>query len=480
MNALAILSLSWLILPFLLGFTIYLLPRFNRYLVFGIASLSALFGLALIVQAEPLLLQLIDSFGVTLQIDSLSGYFILMNGMVTAAVVSYCFTQNKSPFFYTQLVILHGAVNAVFICADFISLYVALETIGIASFLLITYTRTDQSLWVGLRYLFISNTSMLFYLIGAVLVYQASHSFAFQGLADAPPEAIALIFLGLLTKGGIFVSGLWLPLTHAEAATPVSAMLSGVVIKAGVFPLLRCALVVEEIDPIVRLLGISTALFGVVYAIFEKDVKRMLAFHTLSQLGFVLAAPVVGGFYALTHGLVKSALFLSAGQLSSRNFKELKQISIPTPLWIALLIASFSISGLPFFAGFGAKTLTIKNLLPWQEIAINMAAVGTAISFAKFIFLPRQDVESESTQWGYWGAMVILLGGLFITNVFYLEAYKLANIPKALITVAVGWFAYWLIFQKITFKMPRMMEKFEHVIGMMSIVLTGLFWVTFA
>ena len=143
--------------------------------------------------------------------------------------------------------------------------------------------------------------------------------FSFAGLEGSPPEAIALIFLGLLAKGGICVSGLWLPLTHSESETPVSAMLSGVVVKAGLYPLIRCALMVSEVDPIVHLCGVGTALLGVGYAVFEKDSKRMLAFQTVSQLGFVLAAPEVGGFYALTHGLVKSALFLISGAAPSRN-----------------------------------------------------------------------------------------------------------------------------------------------------------------
>jgi multicomponent Na+:H+ antiporter subunit D len=153
---------------------------------------------------------------------------------------------------------------------------------------------------------------------------------------------------------------------------------------------------------------------------------------------------------------------------------------MPTQLWIALVLACFSISGLPFLAGFGAKVLTLKNLLPWQEIAMNIAAVGTAISFAKFIFLPHKHQDDYEFQTNLWVAIVILLGGLFLTNGFYLEAYKLGNIPKALITIGAGWLAYWLIFQRITIKLPRFFEKFEQLIGVMSIVLTGLFWMVLA
>ena len=471
-------TIAWITLPFFIGFVIYLLPKLDRFLALSIAMISAGYALQIFWRDLYLDIKLLDNFGVSLIVDQLSGFFIFTNALVTAAVIIYCWQTGKKTFFYMQILILHGSVNATFISADLISLYVALEVISVASFLLIAYSRTDRTIWVGLRYLFVSNTAMLFYLVGAVLVYQANNSFNYQGLRGAPPEAIALIFLGLLAKGGIFVSGLWLPLTHSESQTPVSAMLSGVVVKAGIFPLVRFALMLEEVDPVVRFFGVSTALLGVGYAVFEKDTKRMLAFHTISQLGFVLAAPVVAGFYALTHGLVKSALFLIAGVLPSRNFKELQYNSLDTPIWIAVVIASFSISGFPLLSGFGAKVLTTKNLLPWQVIAMNIAALGTAISFAKFIFLPHKKSAGKSTvQPGFWWAMVILLGGLIAANGIYYEAYTLKNTVKPLVTIAIGWLAYLLIFKKLVIKLPRASEKFDNLIGIMSLMLILLFWI---
>ncbi len=479
------LTLFWIALPLFVGFSIYLLPGLARLLALAVSLVSLGYGLWRIFEPSSLSLQLVDSFGVTLLIDPLSGYFILTNAIVTAAIVLYCWHSQKTAFFYTQTIILHGSVNAVFVCADLISLYVALEVIGIAAFLLIAYPRTDRSIWVGLRYLFVSNTAMLFYLMGTALVYQTHHSFAFTGLRGAPTEAIALIFLGLLTKGGIFVSGLWLPLTHSESDTPVSAMLSGVVVKTGVFPLVRFALMVPEIDPIVRLFGVATALFGVGYAVLAQDAKRILAFSTISQLGFIMAAPAVGGFYALTHGLVKAALFLTVGNLPSRDIKVLKKNPIPTSLWVVLAIASFSISGFPLLSGFGAKILTTKNLVPWQVVGMNVAALGTAISFAKFIFLPHSrtasaDDSAAPPKPGFWPAIVLLLGGLVLANGLYYEAYTLTNIVKPLATIALGWLAYFFIFQKLSIQLPRAAEKFEHLIGGMSLMLTLLFWMVVA
>ncbi len=480
-------TILWLALPFFIGFVIYLLPKLDRILALGMALISAAYAVGIFLQPSPLNIQLIDNFGVTLTIDQLSSFFILTNALVTAAVISYCWQTGKPAFFYTQAIILHGSVNATFVSADLISLYVALEVISIAVFLLIAYPRTDRAIWVGLRYLFVSNVAMLFYLVGAVLVYQAHHSFSYEGLRGSTPEAVALIFLGLLVKGGIFISGLWSPLTNSESDVSMSALLSGIVEKAGVFPLVRCALMLEEIDPIVRFFGVVTALFGVSFAILEEDTKRLLAFSTISQLGFILAAPLVGGFYALTHGLVKSALFLIAGVLPSRDFKELQQQPINTRIWVLLAIASFSISGFPLLSGFGAKILTSKNLLTWQVIAMNIAALGTTIVFAKFIFLPHQTsppapllVGEESKakiSSGFWWAMVILLGGLVAANAFYYQAYTLANTIKPIATIAIGWLAYLVIFKKSVIKLPREIEQFEHLIGMMSLMLILVFWI---
>jgi multicomponent Na+:H+ antiporter subunit D len=474
------LTIVWLVLPLFLGLIGYLLPKIARVVGMAVALMSCAYGLWLILDPNLLTLNLLDSFGVTLLLDSLSGFFILTNGLVTAAVLLYCWRSGWSVFFYTQLSILHGCVNAVSACADFMSLYVVLEVISIAVFLLIAYPRTNRTIWVALRYLFVSNTAMLFYLVGAVLVYQANNSFAFSGLSQAPAEAIALILLGLFTKGGIFVSGLWLPVTHSEAAVPVSAVLSGVAIKAGVFPLLRLALLMDSVDTTVRLLGLGTAVLGVAFAMFEADIKRIFALSTISQLGFVLAAPQAGGLYALSHGLAKATLFLTTGSLPSRNLNELRQTPMARAVWLAITLAGLSIAGAPLLVGFGAKTLALKSLLPWQQFAMNVASVGTVVVFARLIMLPHRQKAEKSTARGFWPAILLLLGGLVVTNGFYLEAYTPANLVKALAILGLGWLAYALLVQRVSLILPRAMEQLEHLVGMMSLVLIGLFWLVLA
>lgn len=474
----------WLFLPFLIGFGIYLIPKVDRFLSIAVVLSSLLVGLHTVGLSDALTLQLMDSFGVTLTLDSLSGFFILTNAIVTLAVVLYCWPSQRTIFFYMQTIILHGSLNAVFVCSDFISLYVALEVISISAFLLITYARTDQSIWVGLRYLFISNTAMLFYLVGAVLVYQSSQTFAFSGLQGAPVEAIVLIFMGLFTKGGVFVSGLWLPLTHSEAATPVSALLSGAVVKTGIFPLLRCAMLIEELSPVLQLMGVLTAVSAVTCAVFEQDTKRTLAFSTVSQVGFALVAPTAAGYYVLTHGLAKATLFLTAGSLPSRKFKELQQHSMPFLMWLVMAIACFSLSGMPLLGGFGAKTLVFGQLSGSVSIAMNIAAVGTAIVCAKFLFLPFKAsnlfLKNDGAKTSFWVATLFLVIGLYASNSVYMDAYNLSKIVKAVATLSIGFFLYKIVVKNIDIAISRLLERIENLIGMMSVILAVLFWIVVA
>ncbi|NEQ42725.1 MAG: cation:proton antiporter [Leptolyngbya sp. SIOISBB] len=464
----------WLILPLFVGFCLYLMPRVDRFLALGVAAVSSGFGGWLILQQATLNLALLDRFGVSLRLDDQSGFFILTNGLVTAAVILYCWGSDRKAYFYTQLCILHGSLNSVFACDDFMSVYVALECASIAVFLLISYKRSERAVWVALRYLFISNTAMLFYLMGAVLVYQASSSFAFSGLSQAPVDAVVLILIGLLTKGGVFISGLWLPMTHSESEIPVSAMLSGVAIKAGIFPLLRCAELLEGVNVVIRVFAMGTALLGVFFAIFERDIKRVFALSTISQMGFVLAVPAMGGVYALGHGLAKATLFLSSSALPSRRMDELRQKPMGHLVWGVIAIAGLSLAGLPLLVGFGAKSLVLKNVLSWQIVVMNTAAVGTAIVFARILFLPHSSQSEKPLPSGLLPAVSLLILGLVLGGVADLAAYSFGSVAKAIGTIGLGWLIY-LFIGRFTLKLPQPVEKLENLIGIMSLVLIGLF-----
>ncbi|MFO5441578.1 MAG: cation:proton antiporter, partial [Dolichospermum sp.] len=153
-------TVAWVTIPFLLGFIIFLVPKLNRHLALWGTIASAGYGLQMLIVPTTINLTLLDSFGNSLLVDQLSGYFILTNALVTAAVILYCWQSDRNAFFFAQTILVHGSLNAAFICNDLVSVYIALEVSGIAAFLLIAYPRSDRSIWVALRYLFVSNTSM--------------------------------------------------------------------------------------------------------------------------------------------------------------------------------------------------------------------------------------------------------------------------------------------------------------------------------
>ena len=122
----------------------------------------------------------------------------------------------------------------------------------------------------------------------------------------------------------------------------------------------------------------------------------------------------------------------------------------------------------------------MKSLLPWQVIGMNIAALGTSISFAKFIFLPHETKGNSNVKFGFWAAMVLLLGGLIIANGIYYEAYTIKNTIKPLLTIFAGWLAYLFIFQKAAIKLTRIPEEFDHLMGVMILMLMFLFWLVLA
>jgi multicomponent Na+:H+ antiporter subunit D len=377
----------WLLLPYLLGFVAAMVPLLSRLLVLGCCLLSGFVGAAALL-AGPLgaaQLNLLGSTGVTLRLDPLAGWFVLLAALLIAAVLVACWQRSPATPMPLLLLVLQGGLNTAFAATDLISIYVTLEVVGISAFLLMLSDPSASRLWVALRYLLVSNTAMTLYLIGAGLLYAQSGSFSLNALARLPLGAAqAFVLLGLLTKAGVFISGLWLPRTHAEAPAEISALLSGVVVTAGAVPLLRLAQLDPRLLVVLQLVGLGSALLGVLAALRATDLKRLLAWSTLSQMGLVLLSPVAGGAMAFSHGLAKGGLFLLAGgRLQSRQLAGWRERPLPLGLQLGLYGASLSIAGVPPMLGFAAKKGLQETLPPPLAAALVLLSVGTVMVYAR-------------------------------------------------------------------------------------------------
>ncbi len=409
---------AWLLLPLLAAFTAPLLPSLARPLALLSALLSTGLGLALTAGVGPWSLELIGPLGVLLQFDAAAAPFLLLNGLVALAVLLDGWREPlKGPFAVLLMVLLAG-LNSAFVAVDLISLYVALELVGISAFLLMLGQRSGLQLWIGLRDVLVGNTVMVVYLLGVALLYLRTGSFRLASLAELPPGdlAVVLAFLlvGLLTKSGLFVSGLWLPRTHAEAPATVSALLSGVVVAGGLCPLLRLSQAIPALQPLLLWIGLASALLGVLYALAETDLKRLLAWSTLSQVGLVILDPAVGGAYALAHGLAKAGLFLLAGQVGERDLGRWRQSPLPLQQALPLWLGALSIAGAPPLLGFWAKEGLSRSLSGPASTLLMLAMVGTAAVFARLLLRPLALTSAGLPLGPAFLALVLLGAGLLL------------------------------------------------------------------
>ena len=475
------LLIGWLLLPYAAAFLAALLPPLARWLALLCCLATGAVAVAIQGGALAASLSLLGPYGVALQPDGLAAPFLLLDGLVCGAVVLDSWRRALPGPFLLLLMVLHGGLASAFVAVDLVSLYLTLEVVGISAFLLILITRSERSLWLALRYLLIGNTVMTLYLVGAAIVYLTQGSFRLEAVAGAGAAALALLLVGLLTKAGLFLSGLWLPRTHAEAPAEVSALLSGVVVAAGIVPLLRLSGAVPALAAVLPLIGLASAGLGLLFALVEADAKRLLAWSTLSQMGLVVLAPAAGGLYALGHGLAKAALFLVARRFPGRDLAGWAGRPLAAGVWVPLWIGSLSIVGVPPLLGFFAKSGLDRSLPGSMGLLLSLLTVGTAAVYARLWGAPLQDTAALSPPEPAWspGVVVLLLALLLLGAAEASRSWSPELLPaaaKAALVLAAGVGLHQLLQplrRRPWFRLPDL-EGFPDLVGGMGVVGAGL------
>lgn len=431
--------------------------------------ITAIVALKVLVDGSVQTVQLVDHFGVSLLLDRSAAWFLLLNAVVSLAVAWHERSHARHHYFFILLAILHGCLNACFVSNDLFNLFVVIELASIISFLMIGQGLGARHVWNAMRYLFLSNVGMLFFLLGTLLVYESAGSFSIASAADAPPTARALIVTGLLVKGGVFLPGLWLPQAHAEAEAAVSALLSGLVVKIGLLPLMRLEACSSDLNMVIRTLGFGGVFIGIALGIFQRDVKRLLACSTISQVGFILISPVAGAAYAFAHGVAKAALFLCAGHLPDRDLLRLREKGVAQSIAWPMKLAALSIAGCPLLLGFHAKYAVSSGLTGWLLGLTIAASVGTAVLLAPILFLPHKAAS--------WRGASYLLAPAFLAAILWVGGiafgpWNTMAILKGIASIAVGLLLHILFVKRLMKQaLPGGWEKLEHVVGLTCVVL---------
>ena len=413
----------FIILPMLAAFIIPLFSRKNKWLPDTLGSVTAFM---LIIMAVSVLgkkgVYLLGGWrapiGINLVLDGMSAMMLMIISVIVFASslysIEYMKRYTSKLRYYALFMMAVAGMNGVVLSCDLFNLYIFMELASVASYALVGFGCEAEELEASFKYLVLGTVASFSILFGIAIVYgsvgslnmaQISLEIARNGINNALLFAISLFIMGFGLKAALVPFHAWLPDAHSSAPTPISAMLSGVLIKTlGVYSLVRILFNViganSQILMILMILGTISMLVGVVMALGQWDFKRLLAYHSISQVGYIilgvgLGTPlgIIGGlFHLANHSVFKSLLFLNAGAVEystgTRQLEELGGMSEKMPVTATTsLIASMSISGIPPFSGFWSKLIIIAACIqaqhPLYALLAVFASVLTLASFTK-------------------------------------------------------------------------------------------------
>jgi hydrogenase-4 component B len=425
-------------------------------------------------------------------IDRLASFFLLIIAIVSACVALYFseyiehmegLSRRNLLCGFTSLFIL--AMALVVTSANTLSFFFFWELMAASSFFLVAFEYThDETRKAGLFYFFMTQLSSLFVLLGIIMLFVETGSFAITPLRIATTPfitvAFLVLFVGFSIKAGIIPFHKWLPYAHPASPSPISALMSGVMLKIAVYGLLRFLLDVFTPDlfwgVLILVAGVASAVLGVIYALKEHDIKGMLAYSSIENIGIIFTGiglsvifsainlpllatiSLLGAlFHSLNHALFKSLLFLTSGSVvhatHTRDIEHMGGLAHRMPITSALFfIGAVSIAALPPLNGFASELLiftaffsSVAVVDPFFTVLLftclalfALASTLSAACFVKafgsiFLALPRSPESSKADEVplamlagpGILAASCILLG-VFAFQIFGIAGF---NIP---------------------------------------------------
>ena len=400
-----------LIAAMLVALVIFLVPkRYKVWVATGVVSLVALAAITVAVMAfmgQPVeLVKFVTPFfgEEALAVDKLSALMLIIIAVASVATVLYSkgyvagylerYSEAHISMHYTALVTLVVSMMLVVVSSGGFSFLFAWELMTIASFMLILFEAERQEVRrAALNYLVMMHIGFLFLVVGFVMLYNVTGSANFAAINAYYEHAnllplFVILFIGFGMKAGLFPMHIWLPEAHPAAPSHVSAIMSGVMIKTGVYGIIRIMQVEElradmlfTIGLIVLVSGAVTGLWGVILAAMQNDIKRLLAYSSIENVGVILiglglaavghaaGSPLVGMcgmcgalLHMVNHSLFKTMLFFSAGNIYSKMhttaMNQMGGLAKHMPITaILMLFATVAICALPPLNGFVSELL---------------------------------------------------------------------------------------------------------------------------
>lgn len=330
--------------------------------------------------------------GITLVVDRLSALMLLVSSIVLLAVVFYAIGQGirdgderqpVSIFLPTYLVLSAGVCMA-FLAGDLFNLFVGFEVLLAASFVLLTIGASKDRVRAGVSYVMVSMVSSLVFLLGIALVYAATGTLNMAEVAvrlddvsDGTRTALfAVLLVAFGIKAAVFPLSAWLPDSYPTAPAPVTAVFAGLLTKVGVYAIIRAHALLFPgggLNTLLLVAALLTMLVGILGAIAQSDIKRLLSFTLVSHIGYMVFGIALSSdlgmsgaiFYVVHHILVQTTLFLVVGlierQAGASTMQRLGGLAAASPLlafvWV---VPALNLGGIPPFSGFIGKLALLE------------------------------------------------------------------------------------------------------------------------
>ncbi len=407
------------------------------------------------------------AIGIALEVDALGLFFGLLIATAVFVAMIYSFSymshDDNEPQYYTLFLMLCGGVMGLVLSGDLFNMFIMIEILTFAAVALTAFRNTATgALEAAFKYLVVGSIGSSCILAGTIMLYAQTHTLNFAQLAALIPGdlnratiiAYALLFIGFCTKAFLVPFHPLAADAHGAAPAPVSVLISGVLTKSGLYGIIRLTYILfrtMELGTVqfwLVFLGSVSMFVCVTMALAQHDFKRLLAFHSISQIGYVLTAAGLatalgvssGLYHAMNHTLFKGLLFLCAGavlhETGTTDLGKLGGLSKKMPhTTVLFLVGAFSISGVPPFNGFASKWLiyqaTYQRAVESGNIGFLLATVValvtstlTLASFVKvtqsvfFGQLPEEYRNVKEVSFGMRLAMGILALLCILTGLF--------------------------------------------------------------
>jgi hydrogenase-4 component F len=481
------------LLPVLAGVIVFAGVRMGRAFQqwIPIATSAVVAGMAVWMARRVLQGVILTAWKNELRVDGLSALMVLIIAGIGLLATIYsvrslgghgaeAITLSHARRFYGLLMWFLGTMLWGSVTNNVIMLYVAIEATTLTSGLLVAFYWDRRALEAGYKYLMLLTIGITFALFGCVLLYASAAATAkitganallisdIRNVVQFIPSGtaavtIAFLVIGFGTKAGIAPFHPWLPDAHAEAPAPVSVLLSGVMIKMAIYALARTVSLFYPSWPQVTIflvaLGAFTMLLGILLALRQDDLKRLLAYSSVSQMGYVLAGIGLGSylgcygglFHLLNHALCKSLLFMCAGAViwatGARRISELGGLRSRMPVTSAcFFIGALGIAGFPPLNGFWSKLTVYLALaragLWWAAIISIVTSILTMAVMVRASYRVFWGERSEGTQnaphvkevpMRLWVPMAVLATACVGLGIYPQLAYPLLNNATAVL-----------------------------------------------